>query len=158
MTAYHTLWMNLKLTIRSLARDRIYAAIAVFGLGCALACAILVCGRVIDALGHAEHYENADRIYRVLRRTDLDTRISVNDWIAGGITVAAREQFPEIELAGRSSSSRLTRTWVKSGDATFKHFFGHADPELFDLLEMTFWRGGITSSRNTVVVTRRVAA
>lgn len=148
---------NFKLSIRNLMREKVYGLVSIAGLAIAMACAILVCTRVIEDLRYATYYENGDRIYRVLRRTQTDTGFHVIDWTPGGIAVGLREHFPEVEYAARATTSFFSKDWIKSGEITRREFFCFADPELIDMLGFEFIQGRLETFPGTVVVTENAA-
>lgn len=155
---FYKLKTDVKLAVRNLLRDRTYGVVSIVGLSLALACAILVWARAVEEYRHVEHYRDGDRIYRILRQSvHADGGAAVNDWVNGGATVALRT-FPEVELAARATASLFTRSWHRVGEKTRHLFFCRADPELIELLELSFLKGGLETGAMTAVVTARVAA
>ena len=55
----------LKIAIRSLARDKMYSLINLFGLTVGVTCFIFIALYVKFELSYDQHHENIDRIYRV---------------------------------------------------------------------------------------------
>ena len=157
MNILHNITTWLKLSVRNLLREKIYGLVSILGLAIAMTCTILVYTRVMDDYRYVNYHKNGDRIYRVLLKRQNDSGFSVGDWVPGGITVGFREHFPEVELAARATASFFTKNWIRSGDVTLRQFFCRADPELLDMLDFEFVRGGLETSPGTVVVTESVA-
>ena len=59
------MWRNyIKTSLRSLFRNRTYAAISIFGLGLGISCAILIALYIFDELSYENMHQNKGQIYR----------------------------------------------------------------------------------------------
>ena len=68
---------SLRLTLRQLGKNRLYALINIVGLAVGLAAALLIVLFVADETSHDGFHEKADRIYRVAWETDFGVSASV---------------------------------------------------------------------------------
>lgn len=143
--------------VRYLVRHRGYTAINVIGLGCAMACAILVSAYVAEEFRYVDYHENGHRIYRVLKEVRHETGASFVDWVSGGATVAMREMFPEIEASGRATASQHTRSSFLVEGRTLQNFFCRADPAFLDVFGFEIVRGVLSADVMTAVVTESAA-
>jgi putative ABC transport system permease protein len=150
---------HLTVALRHLRRHRGYAVINITGLACALACAILVCALTVGELLYVDYYEHGDRIYAVFLEVRHEEESSYDDWAPGGVTVAIREMFPEVEAAARAMMplGPRSREWLQAGGKTLEEFFVRADPEFLDVFEFGFVRGELSSEPMTAVITESAA-
>ncbi|MBT4497978.1 MAG: FtsX-like permease family protein [Gemmatimonadetes bacterium] len=150
---------HLIVALRHLWRHRGYPIINITGLACALACVILVCALIVEELRYVDYHEHGDRIYAVFLEVRHEGVSSYDDWAPGGITVALREQFPEVEATARAMMPLGTdaREWLKAGGKTLEEFFVRADPEFLDVFEFGFVRGELSLDSMTAVITESAA-
>ncbi len=122
----------LLVALRSILRQRGYAAINVFGLAAGMACCILIALFVRDELAYDRFHEHADRIVRVAGNMaapgvapDRTARAS------RPMAATLRERYPEVEalaqLAPVEPMFRIDGERIRG----YEGFF--ADPEFFDI-------------------------
>tara|TARA_B100002003_G_C14017735_1_gene490902 strand:- start:10 stop:423 length:414 start_codon:yes stop_codon:yes gene_type:complete len=56
----------LKITLRNIYRQKLYALINIFGLSLGIGCCLILSLYLIGELGYDRHYENHERLYRVV--------------------------------------------------------------------------------------------
>ena len=91
----------LKTALRSIARQKLYAAIHIFGLSFGMACCFLISLYVYDEVSYDKFFEDGERIYRVaLERNYPDhTRYFSSSSVMVAPTLLAH--YPDVEKATR---------------------------------------------------------
>ena len=123
----------LKIAFRSLARQKLYAGINIFGLATGIACAILIYLFVQDELSFDRFHEKGDRIYRVNYyeknfTTGIEEISSVLPYPLGPAMVS---DLPEVESFVRFSNS--VNHYIKIDENIFQEEFKYADSTLFQV-------------------------
>jgi putative ABC transport system permease protein len=122
----------LTVAIRHLTRQKLYSLINVLSLSIGIACVILIVLFVQDEVGYDQHHEKSDRIYRIIRETELNGGGSkFHEGASGLLAPTIREELPDVE--------RVARAWTRWGhlryeDNGFTQTVCLADPELLEIL------------------------
>ena len=152
----------LKTALRSIARQKLYSAINIFGLSFGMACCFLISLYVYDEVSYDKFFEDGERIYRVaLERNYPDhTRYFSSSSVMVAPTLLAN--YPDVEQA-----TRLHRLFfvpqvvVTVGDQSFQEDkFLFADSNFFDVFSFRFLEGDPTTAldaANKVVLTDKTA-
>jgi putative ABC transport system permease protein len=135
----------LLVALRSIRRQRGYAAINIFGLAAGLACCILIALLVRDELSYDRFHEHAERIVRVAG--DMAAPGAEPDRTARAsrpMAVTLRERYPEVEalvqLAPIEPTLRLDGERIR-GLAGF-----YAEPEFFEVFTFPLAAGDPASA------------
>lgn len=93
-----------KISIRNIYKQKLYAAINIGGLAVGLCCFILIFLFVQHELSYDRSYENADRIYRIIRRyqadeTHLYPGLQYSAFSPAPLGSALVKEFPEVTVA-----------------------------------------------------------
>jgi putative ABC transport system permease protein len=124
----------LTVAVRNLLRHKGYSAINLFGLAVGMACCILILLFIQDEFRHVDYHPNAHRIFKILIESKLsEGRPEFREWLPGGIALAMRDEFPEIQVVGRTGVTNYTKHWIRSGDKVLHQFFGEADTEFLEI-------------------------
>ncbi|MEM6633813.1 MAG: ABC transporter permease, partial [Bacteroidota bacterium] len=157
----------LKVSWRNLVRQKMYAIIKIGGFSIGIALFVLISLFVRDELRVDQHYENGDRLFRILYANSDPT----SDWSRGTsfpapITYALKDHFPDIEKAGRlisfqfyDSGSNLFRPTDEANNI-FEEGFVYADQELIEILEIPMVYGSrdnALSEPNSILISKRKA-
>jgi putative ABC transport system permease protein len=131
----------LRIALRQLGRQRLYAAISISGLAVGIAVSLLILLFVVDERSFDSFQENADRIFRVtLVQAPVGGSTSVEEvLLSPALAPAIRDGFPEIEYIARLTPVGPS---VRNNDrvVTPEHFF-YTDPEIFDILSIRVLAG-----------------
>ncbi|MDN5284105.1 MAG: FtsX-like permease family protein [Mucilaginibacter sp.] len=133
----------LKIAVRQLRKQKMYAAIKIGGFALSIAACLLIALYIREELSFDKSYPDADRIYRIIGEYNFDTFHGKGvDWPAVmGKTVKA--DFPEVEKFGRlmpnslfwgAGSNELKRS--DSPENTHEDGFVFADQSLLDILKI----------------------
>ncbi|MEQ9289891.1 MAG: FtsX-like permease family protein [Cyclobacteriaceae bacterium] len=159
---------HIKITWRTLLKDKLYSSIKIGGFALGIAICLLIALFVKDELGVDRHYENAESIYRILGATsnpeDTWSRASC---FPAPIKNTLLEDFPEVEKAGRLISFD---GWFDAGNNLFRpsgqtsnvyeERFAYADPELIEMLQVPMVYGSqatALSQPNSILISKRKA-
>jgi putative ABC transport system permease protein len=144
---------------RNLHRNKMYAAINVFGIAIGLAAFWMIALYVSDELSFDRSFTNSDRIYRVVQHAS---------WKGGKLDIVPtsapfapglKNEFPEVEDAARIDIEG--GGVIQYGDKTFKqNDICFADNSLFKLFDYEFLYGNAPtalSQPNSIVITQTLA-
>lgn len=152
-------WNNLRLTLRTLKKQRLYTGLNVAGLALSLACCLLIALFIAFELSYDRFHENADRIYRVVqaRTVGQETTSTVTTPVA--LAEALESRLPGIEVA-----TRFGPGWpgvIQHGVQQYhesKLFF--AEPTAFEVFDLRLHQGDpatALTAPNSVVLTEATA-
>src|SRR5687768_345953 len=132
-----------KIAWRSLLKQKMYSVIKIGGFALSIAACLLIALYIKDELSYDKNWANADRIYRLTGEYNNQGKIQTgNDWPAPAAK-ALREDFPEVEKAGRlmdaplfygAGSNQLRPAEVMQN--TFEQGFSYADQDMLDMLQV----------------------
>ena len=149
---FKTAWRNLQ-------RNKLYAAINIFGMAIGLAAFWMIALYVSDELSYDRSFTNADRIYRVVQHASWEggklNMVPTSAPFAPGL----KNEFPEVEDAARIDIEG--GGVIQYGDKTFKqNDICFADNSLFKLFDYRFLYGSAPttlSQPNSIVITQTLA-
>lgn len=87
--------------LRSLEKNKTYAALNIIGLSAGLACFAFIASWVNDELSYDKFNENYDRIYRVVGSARTESGISESAVSSAPMAAALINDYPEVENAVR---------------------------------------------------------
>jgi len=122
------------LATRYLARHAGFSALAAGGFAVGLAACLLIGSYIGDELAYGTFHEDADRIYRVLRREEasaVDASYTSN--VSGAVGPALAADFPEVEEAVRLIN---WTPWIRVGEQMLRRPFCQADVGVVDLFDV----------------------
>jgi putative ABC transport system permease protein len=133
----------LKIAIRQLQKQKLYAAIKIGGFAMGIAACLMIGLYIKDELSFDKSYPDKDRIYRVVGYYNTEGKIEKGvDWPAP-MGKALKSDFPEVEISGRLMPNSLFEkagsNEVRRGDQvqnTYEQGFTYADQEMLDVLQL----------------------
>ncbi|MEJ1240023.1 ABC transporter permease [Chryseolinea sp. T2] len=155
-----------KIGWRNLVRQRMYSFIKIGGFAMGIAACLLIAIYIQDELSYDRFYKDGNRIYRVYENWNDNGKIEKGVWFQAPFAKALKEDYPEIEKAGRYNSSELFGGGPNQirPDGTSENFyeerFVFADQELLEILEVKMVYGDLKHSLDqpqTIVLTRSKA-
>lgn len=154
------MWRNyLAASIRSLFRDRAYAAINIFGLAAGCTAMLLIALYVRDEYNFDRLFPEADRTYRIWMEATQPGREPIRMPSTGpNIAHALELDFPEVELAARLNLGGST---LRQGsiEVAPQHFYW-ADPSFFRMFPVKAIAGDLSvalARPDGLVLTRQTA-
>ncbi|MDA3893403.1 MAG: ABC transporter permease [Salinivirgaceae bacterium] len=157
---------NIKIALRNLYKQKIYASIKIGGFALGIAACIFIALFIQNELSYDQHYNNTDRIYRVVMEYNEGNGIQKGVHWAAPFAKALMDEFPEIEEAGRinavelfgAGSNQVRRTDSKVN--FYEKGLAYADHEMMNILDVSLVYGEsdkILTEANTVVVSKSFA-
>ncbi len=153
----------LKIAIRNLQLNKVYALINVMGLALSMSCGILIFALVKHHLSFDNFHHNSDRIYRIVTEQHRDN-ISYTFSVPNPLGKAFRNDYTFGEKVARICTFDEQLITVKQGNEIkkFKDEQGVAftEPEFFDIFNYPLLQGDkktALSEPNTAILTERAA-
>jgi putative ABC transport system permease protein len=148
----------IKISARSLIKQKVYSFINIFGLAIAIAFCILIFLFVRDEVIHDSFHQKANRLYRVniLIKED-DGSMSAHAMTPPPLGPAFKEEFPEIVHMARFKKRGDV---VNYQDRSSRESIALADPDFFKMFSFRLLRGDpqtVLEDRNSVVLREEVA-
>jgi putative ABC transport system permease protein len=157
---------NIKIALRHLLKERMYSVIKIGGFALGIAACLLIGLYIREEISYDQFYENGNRLYRIVGVFNDDGDILKGVHFPAPLAKVTKEDYPEVELAGRYNSSELFGAGnreVRRADQTQNHHetgFVYFDQELLELLEIPIVQGSpakALTEPNTVVISESKA-
>jgi putative ABC transport system permease protein len=155
-----TMFKNyLKITLRNLSRQKVYAFINIAGLSVGIACALLIILVVQYEFKYESHHKNADRIYRInIAHTQLErTFRSYNSPVP--LAPAMAEEVPEVTHFTRIAELRQIQV-VYEDQKFYEDEVRFVDPGILEMFTFPLVSGDKATALediNSVVITEDMA-
>jgi ABC-type antimicrobial peptide transport system permease subunit len=131
----------LKITFRSLLKNKGYTSINVLGLTLGIASALIITLIIRYELGFDQHHRNKDSIYRVVRHSTNASGLSTKPNVTYPLAQALRDQLPNLEehiaLIHHHGEDQL----VVGDQKGFEENIIFADPQLFSIFDIPVLSG-----------------
>jgi len=148
----------LTIAIRNIARHKVYSFINIIGLSVGIACCGLIGLYIHTEISVDQFHRNGDRIYRLVRETNIGGKRDVSINTSGGFALALKNDFPEVKQTTRFMSHFWTN--LQYGDQFLAHSVAVVDPSFFDLFDFTFTQSNVENIKaqpRSVVVSEKFA-
>jgi putative ABC transport system permease protein len=133
----------LKIAIRQLRKQKMYAAIKIGGFALGIAACLLIGLYIRDELSFDKSYPDTDRIYRVIGYYNTDGKTEKGTSWPAPMGKTLKSNFPEVEISGRlmpnSLFDKAGSNEVRRADQaqnTYEQGFTYADQEMLDILQL----------------------
>lgn len=157
----------LKIALRQLLKQKMYAAIKIGGFALSIAACLLIALYIRHEVSFDRYYPGADHIYRVVgEMTDYGKVQKGVSWPAV-FAKTMKNEFPEVEMTARLMPNQLFtgagNNQVRRADKaenTYEQGFSYADPELLQLLNIPLIYGDpahALDGPNTIIISKRKA-
>ncbi|TCK80560.1 ABC transporter permease [Albibacterium bauzanense] len=156
----------IKIAWRSLLKQRMYSAIKIGGFAFSIAACILISLFIHNELSYDRSYPKENQIYRIIGVFKNDGNPYKGTALPAPLTKVIKEDFPEIELAGRLLPNSLFgagSNQVMTADnnkSTYEEGFTFADQGLLDILQIPMVygeRAHALDEPNTIVISESKA-
>lgn len=148
----------LKVTLRSLRRDRAYSFTNVLGLAVGFACCLLIVMYVQHERSFDQFNTKADRIFRV--EFDVTGTRGSSRWKVSPVPTTAllKSQLPEIEAVVRVGPE--AEPLIQKDELSFyEDYLFKSEPELFEIFDFPILSGSASglARPNTIVISESIA-
>jgi len=148
----------IKVALRALKKNKLYALINILGLAVGLAVYVFTTLLATYETTHDTMWENGDRIYTVgaTFNPKLQVGISETDGAQHALAPILKNEVPEAEYIART----INRQFLVSIDANnFYETVRFADPELLDIFNLPYLQGGANAldDPSSVILSRSMA-
>ncbi len=138
----------LKIALRQLRQQKMYAAIKIGGFALSIAACILITLYINNELSYDRDNPDGERVYRVVGNLRQDGNINRGPSMPAPFAKAVKNDFPEVEKAGRLMSniwfngagSNQIRA-VDQKENSYQEGFCFADQEAIDILHIPVVQG-----------------
>ena len=148
----------LKIALRNLMRNKLYASINILGLAIGMACCVLIFSAMHQQWSFDRFHENRDVIFRVLtREITKEGEVAFTVKQPRELAAALEETFPEIVHTTRFSNSTVI---VGREDKLFRERIALIDPGYLQMFTFPLLAGDANSALDnlhSVVISERVA-
>ncbi len=146
-----------KMSLRQVAKNRLYSFINVFGLSVAVAFCLLIYLFVRHERGYDRFHAKADNLFVVTSTSSHSGSPRTSVYQPVPLSTALQADFPEIKRTVRFTSDEAV---VTVGEKSFAEPVSFTDPGFFSLFSFALVQGSPTSAlaqRNSVVLTTDLA-
>lgn len=139
---------------RNLTKQKMYSAIKIGGMAIGVAACILITLFIRHELSYDQHYPDGERIYRVIKVYQQPDETLRGVHFPAPLASVLKDDYPEIELAGRFLASELfgagSQEIRPAGkvENTYETGVIFADQELLEILQPSFVRGDVSHALN----------
>ena len=149
----------LKISFRTIAKERTYSILNITGLTIGITCSLLLLMYILHEVSYDRYHENAPNIYRVV--SDIKETDNAFTWAVAQIPLAEelRDNYPEVKNAVRFFGTG--RMLYKNGEKQFyEEEFYLADSTAFDMFTYKFLHGDPETALDnpfSIVLTEKTA-
>jgi putative ABC transport system permease protein len=135
------------IAVRNAIHNKLYSAINILGLAIGLAACILILLFVRDELSYDQHWQNADRLYRLHVTAAIPGREPFVGSTTPGIAKVSFEKYfsQEIELVTRF---RGVDALIKKEDGVYAERVHFTDPETVEMFDLSIIQGNYRQALN----------
>ena len=147
----------LKITFRSLYRNRLFSSINILGLATGMAGALLVFMYIQYELNYDKFFKNYDNIYRLVRDYNIGGEQSLNPSTSFGLAGAVMEEIPAVIVSTRKFNNY---TNVKYKDDIFSENVCYTDSMFFQVFDYNFLVGNpndALKNPDEIIITKSIA-
>lgn len=156
----------IKISWRTILRNKAFSAIEIGGFAIGIAACILISLYIGHQVSYDEHYEKKDRVFRLVNQWSQEGEIGRWSNVHGPLKEVLEDNIPDIELVART----VLWSWgdgggnnIRTSESQYNSYedgFFYADPELLEILEIPMVYGSRSkalSEPNTMVISRSKA-
>lgn len=147
-----------KIALRSILKNKLYAAINILGL--AMGLAIYLFGGFLSdyEYSHDAFFENAERVYNIRGNVSSDANIGVGqiDGVQGAVGPHIKTDLSEVEATARTIMNEFL---VSIGEDNYYETVRFADPELLQIFDFEFIEGDETAldGSTSIIISTSIA-
>lgn len=144
--------INARIAIRQMLKQKVFSFIKIGGFALGMAACLLIGLYIHDELSFDKHYENGDRLFRLVANNLGDGDWERSVFFPAPLAATLEKDYPEVELAARISpgglfgggTNPIRRT--DQSEVFFEEGFLLADPKMLTILEVPMRMGDRTTA------------
>jgi putative ABC transport system permease protein len=140
-------FLNFKIALRNLQRNKGFSFINIGGLAIGLTCCLLLLLYVNFEWSYDKNFKNLDRIYVVKLNHTIDGGITTANWTPNKVAPAALQTLPALEAAARVSFNGFNMLF-SYGNTKFRINALSADPSFLTIFDYQVLRGNLAIALN----------
>lgn len=157
---------NFKIALRQMSKQKMFSSIKIGGFALGVAVCLLIGLYILDELSYDKHYQNTDRIFRVIGKYEDDGGFRKQVFFPAPFAAAIKDDFPEIQQSGRFFGGQgfdAGNNQVRREDQDRNHYeedFIYADPSLLSILEVPVISGdpsAVLTDPKTILISKEKA-
>ncbi|MFT3677042.1 MAG: ABC transporter permease [Chitinophagaceae bacterium] len=152
------MFQHLKVAIRQFRKNTGFSALNILGLALGMACATLIVLWIGSEYSYNRFHKQYDNLYQLMESQTYDGKIYTFASMPGPFAAAAKQEFPEIELAARTEWGYRV---LFSRDDKMINEVGHfTDPDFFKLFSFKVLKGdttGLLQDPAAIAITDKMA-
>ncbi len=133
-------WNNIKIALRNLRKNKLFAVINIAGLALGL-CIYVFGGMLIDYEStHDAFFENSERVYTIgsIASPDIDIGIDSLNVTYSAVAPIIEAEFPDVEAVARTIGGEFL---ISSGSESFYQGVRFVDPDFLRIFDLKFIHG-----------------
>ncbi len=138
---YRMLRHNLKISWRSMMKNKVFSGLNILGLASGLLCSLLIFLWIFDELATDNYHENSGRLFSIYERSFSNGKVNGYYHTPAHLYRELKLKFPEVEKASPSVSP-ITRTFAH-GSKTLKRTGNYVSPDYFGMFSYEFVSGNV---------------
>ena len=108
--------LTLKLTLRRLRKEKVYAAMNIIGLSLAIACCLIILSFVRSELAYDTHHENHERIVRITNEMTTNGQASMYALTSRALGPLLENAYPHLGEFARFRNLQVDRNVLRTDD------------------------------------------
>src|ERR1700712_1076580 len=144
---------------RSLAKNKVFSAVNIFGLAIGLTCCMLIAAFLTDELSYDTQSQNAGNLYRIGLQITQNGGMADYPDVDVAVGAGIRANFPEVLASTRLS--KRGEQFVRYGDKQFKEeHLANCDSNFLNLFSIPLIEGDhdkALAAPNSIVISRAFA-
>jgi len=155
------MWKNfIRVTVRSLSKNKAFNAINIAGLAIGLASAIFIILYIISETSYDRFNERSADIYRLYLEGKMAGEEFTGAWVSPIVGPAFHEEIPEVENFCRFDWANNRLMWVDPANKYLENQLLYADSTFFDVFSIKLLKGDpqtCLDEPNTILLTESKA-
>jgi putative ABC transport system permease protein len=136
------MWKNfIRVTIRSIGKNKVFNAINIAGLAIGLASAIFIIIYIVNELSYDRFYKRSEDIYRVYMDAKMAGSELKGAWNSPIYGPVFNDEIPEIENYCRMDFARNRLMWAVPENKYLENCIMYADSTFFDVFSLSLLEG-----------------
>ncbi len=152
-----------KTTFRTLAKNKTYSFLNIFGLAIGITCAALIFLWVEDEMNYDNWNVKKDRLYAIANNQDYDGKVFTFDGVGSNATPGPLAAAIKAEIPGVANTGRISQhenTLFSLGDKSVYEDGTFIDPSIFNMFTIQFIEGNANDAFRqlySMVITEKMA-